>query len=309
MILRRISRCAVLVGLAAVACAFASAPDARKKGPDAAGRIIYGRGRELARLANREIDESSGLACGRRNRGVFWTHNDSGGRARIFAVNHKGEDLATVEIAGAWARDWEDMASFTVGKKHWLLLGDVGDNNAERMVCTLYALEEPPLRPPARAARLTARVRQAIAFRYEDGPRNCESVAVDPTTKKIYLLSKARGRKCKMYELPWPAAGQARNSVARAIATLTIPTATGMDISPDGLRAVVLTYGHALEYVRGSGETWAGGFAKKPRTILLPPRRQGESICYGPDGKTLYLTSEKLPTPLLEVPVAPAKPG
>jgi len=41
----------------------------------------------------------------------------------------------------------------------------------------------------------------------------------------------------------------------------------------------------------------------------MPRRVQGESICYGPDGKTLYLTSEckgkdpANPAPLLEVPV------
>ena len=37
--------------------------------------------------------------------------------------------------------------------------------------------------------------------------------------------------------------------------------------------------------------------------IVLPVRVQGEAICYGQDGKTLYLTSEKRPTPLWEVPV------
>jgi hypothetical protein len=36
----------------------------------------------------------------------------------------------------------------------------------------------------------------------------------------------------------------------------------------------------------------------------MPQRRQGETVCYGPDGKTLYLTSEFAPTPLFEVPVA-----
>ena len=39
--------------------------------------------------------------------------------------------------------------------------------------------------------------------------------------------------------------------------------------------------------VDGAGAAFA--FARKPQTINLPPRRQGESICYGPDGKTLYL--------------------
>ena len=88
------------------------------------------------------------------------------------------------------------------------------------------------------------------------------------------------------------------------MATLKIRTTSAMDISPDGLRAVVLTYGSAYEYVRGPKETWAQGFSRQPRELRMPRRQQGESICYGHDGKSLYLTSEKVPTPLLEVPVA-----
>ena len=94
--------------------------------------------------------------------------------------------------------------------------------------------------------------------------------------------------------------------VAQPIGSIKLWWPTAMDISPDGLRAVVLTYGDAFEYVRGPKETWAAAFARVPRRISVPMRKQGESICYGADGKTLYLTSEKLPTPLIEIPVAKA---
>jgi len=60
-------------------------------------------------------------------------------------------------------------------------------------------------------------------------------------------------------------------------------------------------YGNAYEYRREPAEDWKAAFARQPRTIQMPARAQGESICYGPDGQTLYLTSEKTPTPLLEV--------
>ena len=80
-----------------------------------------------------------------------------------------------------------------------------------------------------------------------------------------------------------------------------------MEISPDGLRAVILTYGHAYEYARRDGEKWSEVFARPPRVLRMPQRRQGETVCYGPDGKTLYLTSEFAPTPLFEVPVAESK--
>ena len=98
-----------------------------------------------------------------------------------------------------------------------------------------------------------------------------------------------------------------RQFVAKRIASLEIPSVTAMDVSPDGRRAIVGTYGNAYEYVRRTGEGWAEAFSRPPREIIVPGRTQGESICYGTDGKTLYLTSENLPTPLFEVPVLEKK--
>ena len=121
--------------------------------------------------------------------------------------------------------------------------------------------------------------------------------------KVIYLVSKEVATECKVYAIPWPRSASTRPVQAKAVGTLKIPTITAMDISPDGLRAIILTYGHACEYTRKPDEKWADAFAREPRWITMPARLQGESICYGADGKTIYLTSEKTPTPLVEVPV------
>ena len=287
----------------AVAAALLAGAAARVAGPPAP--IRYATGRQIARLANPQITESSGLAASTRTDGVFWTHNDSGDSPRLFAFNGKGEDLGTFAIRGAAAVDWEDMASFALGGRHYLLIADVGDNAARRVSCTLYFVLEPPLaakpdRPPRPAALpLAARV----DFTYADGPHNCESVGVDVPRGEVLLVSKAGGE-CKAYTLPLPRRDWVRGAVARAVGTLRIPTTTAMDVSPDGLRAVVLTYGDAHEYARDANEDWQAAFARAPRTIKMPRRAQGESICFGRDGRTLYLTSEKQPCPLLEV--APA---
>ena len=127
-------------------------------------------------------------------------------------------------------------------------------------------------------------------------------LAVDPTSKTILLVSKQRSRKCHVYAIPWPEEDTEEVAVARKIARLKVFRATGMDVSADGLRAIVSTYGDAYEYRRGAQEDWAEAFSRKGRKISMPPLRQGEAICYGPDGKRLYLTSEKLPTPFWEVP-------
>jgi len=266
------------------------------------GRIAYLPPRELCKLDNKDIDESSGLAAGRINKGVLWTHNDSGDKARIYAVNHAGDGLATIKITGAGARDWEDMCSFAISGKSFLMIGDIGDNLAIRGNCSLYVLPEPKLDTKQRGKEMTVPVSMIINFKYADGAHNCESIAVDTTTKTIYLVSKRKALSCKVYALGLPARSPKKTLVAKAVALLWVPMTTAMDISPDGLRAVVGTYGHAYEYIRRSDETWAVGFSRPPRVVNLSFRTQGESICFGPDGRTLYLTSEKLPAPLIQVP-------
>jgi hypothetical protein len=291
----------LLTGSLLAAAPVAGAEQADEKVAAEQEPIEYGEGGELCELANEAINESSGLACSRMAAEVFWTHNDSGDSARIFAFNMKGEDLGECTIEDASARDWEDMASWTIGRRGHLLLADVGDNSRNRKSCVLYDVLEPPLNRRRQIVAPRAEVRRKIVFVYEDGPRDCEAVAVDPVGKTIYLISKEP--LSKVYALPWPKPDAKMPVSARTIATLKVPGATGMDISPDGLRAVVLTYAHAFEYTRKPDEKWADAFARKPRPIKMPPRRQGESVCYGPDGKTIYLTSEGVPTPLLEVPV------
>jgi hypothetical protein len=73
---------------------------------------------------------------------------------------------------------------------------------------------------------------------------------------------------------------------------------TGGDISPDGTRVVVRTYLKAYEWKRPPGATWSQVWRSKPTVFALPQTQQGEAICYGLDGQSLFTTSEKLPAPL-----------
>jgi len=266
-------------------------------------KIEYAGPKKLCVLANGKINESSGLGCSRLGENVFWTHNDSGDTPRIYAFNTAGEDLGSFHIKGARAIDWEDMASFRIGDERFLLLADVGDNARRRKTCELYIVPEPLIPKSNKPVAGNVNVTAKIVFEYEDGPHNCESVAVDPTSRKIYLATKGLSLKARVYELPLVLKSVTKPLTARAIAKVPIAFATAMDISPDGLRAVILTYGAAYEFTRRADQTWSKAFGGPPRPITMPPRRQGESICYGPDGKTLYLTSEQLPTPLWLVPL------
>ncbi len=298
---RQAAAAVILAGWLLAAVAADPRPEETEAPP---ARVEYGEPRKLCELADQRVDESSGLACSRRTSGVFWTHNDSGDRPRIFAFNRRGEDLGTFRVLGAAALDWEDMASVRLGEKPYLLCADTGDNARRRKTATVYLVEEPALGKDGEPPRGAVGAAQAIHFTYEDGPQNCEAVAIDATEGVLYLVTKTVVVESKVYALPLPGKTRDGPPVAKVIARLKARPATAMDISPDGLRAVVLTYGHAFEYVRTRQETWTDAFSREPRLIAMPTRALGESICYGPDGKTLYLTSEGLPTPLWEVPVA-----
>jgi hypothetical protein len=117
------------------------------------------------------------------------------------------------------------------------------------------------------------------------------------------MVTKEREQESLVYALRMPEPHPNKAFSARRIATLPIRDVTGLDVSTDGLRAVLSTYGHAYEFVRQPDETWSQAFAREPRQIVVPDRVQGESIAFGPDEKTLYFTSEKIPTPLIVVPV------
>lgn len=256
--------------------------------------VVYGSPRKIAILSNEEINESSGMVASRVEPGLFWTHNDSGDKPRIFAFDVDGKDRGEFRIPEVEASDWEDMATVSLDGKPHLVLADVGDNARRRESCSLYVVSEPTRRDQLLRAR-------RIRFRYQDGPRDCEAMAIDPVSRRIILVTKALSVRCSVYQLAWPVQESNEILVAIRIGEVRIPLVTAMDIADDGRRAVLATYADAYEYYRRGDESWREAFARSPRSITMPQRRQGEAICFGTDGKTLYLTSERTPTPLWRV--------
>ncbi len=273
------------------------------QGEPGPGQTRYGPPRKLGQLKNPLIAEGSGIARSGRSKGLLFTHNDSGGEPVVYAMDLKGRDLGSYVLRGVRAFDWEDMASFTFEKKHYLLIADVGNNGLGAPVQMLYVVEEPVLDPANPPRGQVIDVGRTIFFSYEDDHRDCEAIAIDPTDRTILLATKQREVESHVYAIRWPEKASNRAILARKLVTLKIPPVTAMDVSPDGRRAILLTYSHAYEYRRADGEDWAVAFSRPGRMIAMPLREQGESICYGADGRTLYLSSEQLPAPLWEVPI------
>lgn len=257
----------------------------------------------IAVLQDPALEESSGVARHLRQDDLLWTHNDSGDAPRLFAIDTEGRTVGVFPVEGASAIDWEDMASAVVKDQPLLFLGDIGDNEAVRPMYMIYVVREPDMPAESQAAgRLL--VDQELRFIYEDGSHNCEALAVDSATGMIYLITKEKSGVAGVYELS-PAFKGPDPSVARRIAALDVPKVVAMDISSDGTKAVVLTYGDAYLYRRTSGEAWASVFSRSPERLRMPFRRQGESVCFDAAGQHLYLTSEQRPAPVWRVDLEP----
>lgn len=261
-------------------------------------------------LLDPQLSEISGLAASRRHPDVLWLHDDGGNPARLFAVSDLGRRLATFRVAGVTKTDWEDIAAFELDGRHYLLVADTGDNGGLRRSLQLHVIEEP-------AALDNARLQPAwsIAFRWPDGARDCEAVAVDPVRREILLISKKR-EPPELFTLPLRPAGTGLQTAARVGELAGVPRAdetaasarasvghqvTAADVSPDGRSLAVMTYRHLLLYPRSGREGWDIAISRPPQVRLLPWLPQAEALGWAADGRSLYATGEFVPAPLYRV--------
>jgi len=269
-------------------------------------------------ILDSRLHEISGLAASRTHPDVLWVHNDGGNAARLYAISRRGSLLATFDIAGVANTDWEDIAAFDFDGRHYLLVADTGDNGGLRRSLQLHVVEEPKTLTGA-----TLQPAWSIVFRWPDGPRDCEAVAVDASRREILLISKRRQppelfslplrpasgslqvarRRGVLSRAPWPDPDEMQANPRRARIHVQ-PTAA--DLAPDGHALAVLTYRDVLIYTRRRGQDWPHALAEAPQVNPLPWLSQAEALGWSADSQTLYVTGEVTPAPLLQLNPRPA---
>lgn len=299
--LRRFSRGVAWAATGLVLAAALRAAEPKFGGPVEAGKIEGPAKRE-----------TSGLAPSLRTPGLLWLHDDSGNPPFLHAVDPDGNPVGTLQVGGVKNTDWEDLASVVLDGKPWLVVGDVGDNDAVRRSVLIHFVAEPDRAALAAAGRLAEQPAATLTVTYEDGPRDVESLAVDPRERAIYLLSK-RDEVPRLYRIALPAGPPVSATVnARLVGTVPhLPKASAgqlllnarlgrmrawpcaMDFAPDGSAAVVLTYGNALVFPRAAGESWAKALGRTPEKLAPHALPQAEAVCFSADGKSIFAASEE----------------
>jgi hypothetical protein len=266
-------------------------------------------------LDNRSLSEASGLTRSSKRADLVWMHNDSGDTARLYAVGTNGQHLGVLTITGGVsAIDWEDIASFSKNGKDYLLIGDVGDNNAIRSNITFYVIEEPDTLTRAIPFSINVKPAWRINATYPDGARDCEAVAVDQIREEIILLSK-RDTPPRLYSLPLSkSSGLVTASFVGAVSSIPAPTAndldepygknrnrpTGLDISLDGSRIGVLTYKDSYLFTKDGNASWLETLNSRPKIIDIPQLKQAEAGGFSLNGNSWIVGSEQLPAVLVK---------
>lgn len=266
-------------------------------------------------LANPAIDEASGMQASKLRPDVYFLHNDDG-EAVLYAAGPDGTDLGHFGISGAQNRDWEDLTAIPGEHGPMLVIADSGDNFAQHDRVRLYFVAEPDPDPNGRYGGIVE-VQHVIELAYPDGPRDCESVAWDPHSDRIYLVSK-RDQPARIYSIARTEAlslDEATLEQDGVMHPFRAPTArdfqqfgrrdgpwvsqpTALDFSPDGRQAAIISYRSLYLFNRLEGESWPEAFARKPLEFEGPQSHKEEAVAYSSEGAHIMITTEGRPAPM-----------
>ena len=248
---------------------------------------LYSSPKKVGELKNKKIDEASGIAFSRNHLGIIYTHNDSGGEPIVYLIDTLGKSKGSIRLNGVRNRDWEDIA---VGpgpdpKLNYIYVGEIGDNDSRYSNIKIFRFPEP------KSLKEEMEVEpEVLKLTYPDGPKDAETLMVDPISKDIFILSK-RDSVNILYKAPQSAFSKKSYELER-IMELPFTMAVAGDISADGKQILIKNYFTVFYWERKAGETVPEALQRTPRILPYKPEPQGEAIGFHPNGKSYFTLSE-----------------
>jgi hypothetical protein len=234
----------------------------------------------LGKIWTWNIFESSGVAASPHYPGVFWTHNDGGGKNYdvLFAIKRDGSYIGRWKVTGSRLADWEDI---TVDAHGDLLIGDIGDNHFQRRHIMVHRIKEPD---PGKGSG-TVPIEQTWILTYPKGPRNTEAMFTLGTN--CYLITKRAPEPTEVYR--FALSTNKEPQTLELIAELDIATpVAGAALSPDARTLALVAAAGAFAYrIDGDVERLRG---LAPCHLTKFPNLRIEGCTFVPEG--LLATSE-----------------
>jgi hypothetical protein len=272
-----------------------------------------------ATISHPPIAENSGIVRSRRYPDTYWVHNDSGDKARIFAIRADGtvivparanrrEDAGVapqaqsefqgITIEGASNIDWEDIAI----DGDTLYIADMGNNANARRDLGIYVLKEPN---PLETDR--SRFLRFLPVAYPDqkqfpprGRMEFDCEAIFTLRGKIYAITKHRENRllpamsATLYRLDSQHTDKTNLLTRLDYAADLGGWVTAADVSPDGRTLAVLTQMPIQSVWLFDTSAPGDRFLTqgKGRQIRFTGVKQAESLCWQ-DGSTLIIGNEQ----------------
>ena len=269
---------------------------------------LYGGSKRLGEVQERALKEASALAASQRYPGVYWTLNDSGNSATVYAVDEQGRSRGSFRVDDAENVDWESMA-VGPGKdgNAALYIGDTGDNDSERRDIVIYRVPEPePIQAGARNAKRAHRPGGGVQAPVSERAARYRGAPGPPQDWRDPARHQGSPGRTTVYRVPLPLDSRRTVKLERmtevdmASAGVKIDVVSDAAVSADASHVVIRTYGTALEYDVPAGATLASIWEQMPRASRLNDGPQGEGITYRLDGNALITIGENSPTYLYE---------
>lgn len=238
------------------------------------------------------LAETSGLETTGPNH--FWTHNDSGGQAAVYAFDTLGNITRTIALTNAGKTDWEDITKDAAGN---IYVGDFGNNGNDRKNLYIYKIPPPASIPGNSVAAATIQFKypDQKAYPPADNQKNFDMEAMIFFNDSLYLFSKNQTTPfngyTKLYRLP-AAAGTYTAALVDSFYTGTDMLSgqiTAAALSPDKQRLALLTYTKIYVFSEFSGSRF---FSGKISRLDMSSLSQKEGIAFM-DNCTVYVTDEE----------------
>ncbi len=229
----------------------------------------------IGKYTHPDIQESSGIVTSQQFDGVYWTLNDSGNPATLYATKIDGELIREIAVQGSKNFDWEALG---IDAENRLWIGEIGNNSRLRQDLKVVVVAEPD---PFNDTEVE--VIASYPYRYPNENVDAEGLFIAEGIP--YIVSKERER-AVLYRFPTlePDTQQVLVRVGEFAGAKWV---TGAGLSKDGTRLAVCTY-DALWVYHGVENDLAEMIQGTP--WHLPHDFSGEAVCF--DGYDLVLTNE-----------------
>ena len=229
----------------------------------------------IGRYAHPDIRESSGIVASRQFEGVYWTLNDSGNPAALYATKRNGQLIQAIIVKGSRNFDWEALG---IDAENRLWIGEIGNNSRLRFDLKVVVVAEPDPFTETEAVVIAS-----YPYRYPNENVDAEGLFIVEGIP--YIVSKEPER-AVLYRFPalQPDTKQVLEKIGEFAGARLV---TGAGVSEDGNRLAICTYDALWVYQRTSGD-----LAEMIQSTAwhLPHKFYGEAVCF--DGYDLVLTNE-----------------